>query len=77
MLKSLGYTSRMSVTHDKKLLQRLDNNSASRALALARETLQIESDAILALKDRLGTTAESEFALAIHILLVKNNNYYL
>ena len=69
MLKSLGYTSRMSVTHDKKLLQRLDNNSASRALALARETLQIESDAILALKDRLGTTAESEFALAIHILL--------
>lgn len=69
MLKSLGYTSRMSVTHDKKLLQRLDNNSASRALALAIETLQIESDAILALKDRLGTSAESEFALALQILL--------
>ena len=69
MLKSLGYTSRMSVTHDKKLLQRLDNNSASRALALASETLQIESDAILALKDRLGTSAESEFALALQILL--------
>jgi arabinose-5-phosphate isomerase len=59
----------MSVTHDKKLLQRLDNNSASRALALASETLQIESDAILALKDRLGTSAESEFALALQILL--------
>lgn len=69
MLKSLGYTSRMSVTHDKKLLQRLDNNSASRALALARDTLQIESDAILALKDRLGTSADSEFALALQILL--------
>ena len=69
MLKSLGYTSRMSVTHDKKLLQRLDNNSASRALALASETLQIESDAILALKDRLGTSADSEFALALQILL--------
>jgi arabinose-5-phosphate isomerase len=59
----------MSVTHDKKLLQRLDNNSASRALALASETLQIESDAILALKDRLGTSADSEFALALQILL--------
>ena len=69
LLKSLGYTARMSVTHDKKLLQRLDNNSASRALALASETLQIESDAILALKDRLGTSAESEFALALQILL--------
>ena len=69
MLKSLGYTSRMSVTYDKKLLQRLDNNSASRALALASETLQIESDAILALKDRLGTSADSEFALALQILL--------
>jgi arabinose-5-phosphate isomerase len=69
LLKSLGYTSRMSVTYDKKLLQRLDNNSASRALALASETLQIESDAILALKDRLGTSAESEFALALQILL--------
>jgi arabinose-5-phosphate isomerase len=69
LLKSLGYTSRMSVTHDKKLLQRLDNNSASRALALASETLQIESDAILALKDRLGTSADSEFALALQILL--------
>ena len=69
MLKSLGYTARMSVTHDKKLLQRLDNNSASRALALASETLQIESDAILALKDRLGTSADSEFALVLQILL--------
>ena len=69
MLKSLGDTARMSVTHDKKLLQRLDNNSASRALALASETLQIESDAILALKDRLGTSADSEFALALQILL--------
>jgi arabinose-5-phosphate isomerase len=59
----------MSVTYDKKLLQRLDNNSASRALALASETLQIESDAILALKDRLGTSADSEFALALQILL--------
>ena len=69
LLKSLGYTARMSVSHDKKLLQRLDNNSASRALALASETLQIESDAILALKDKLGTSADSEFALALQILL--------
>jgi arabinose-5-phosphate isomerase len=59
----------MTVTYYKKLLQRLDNNSASRALALASETLQIESDAILALKDRLGTSADSEFALALQILL--------
>jgi arabinose-5-phosphate isomerase len=44
----------MSVPHAKSLPKAFDTNSAERALQMARETLQIEADAILALKSRVG-----------------------
>ena len=59
----------MSVTHEKKSTPSFDNNSALRALKLARETLQIEADAILALKARLGTGPDDPFASATALLL--------
>lgn len=59
----------MSVPHDKKSMQRFDQHSALRALQLARDTLQIEADAILALKDRLGFTTDDPFARATELLL--------
>lgn len=43
--------------------------NAKRALTLAKQTLQIEADAILALKNRLTDTAEEPLARAIDILL--------
>ncbi len=45
----------MSVTDEKPMLKAFDNNTAERALQLARETLQIEGDAIAALHARLAT----------------------
>ncbi|MGB4346374.1 MAG: KpsF/GutQ family sugar-phosphate isomerase [Burkholderiaceae bacterium] len=59
----------MSVPHEKKSMQRFDQHSALRALQLARDTLQIEADAILALKDRLGFTTDDPFARATELLL--------
>ena len=50
-------------------MQRFDQHSALRALQLARDTLQIEADAILALKDRLGFTTDDPFARATELLL--------
>ena len=58
----------MSVTHEKTSTQHFDNTRALRALSLARDTLQIEADAILALKDRLGSAPEADFALATGML---------
>ncbi len=58
----------MSVTQEKKSPQYFDNKSALRALLLARETLQIEADAILALKDRLGVSPDESFARATALL---------
>ena len=58
----------MSVTHEKKSSLSFDNKSALRALQLAGETLQIEADAILALKARLGTGADDPFAQATALL---------
>jgi arabinose-5-phosphate isomerase len=58
----------MSVTHEKKSTPSFDNNCALRALQLAGETLQIEADAILALKSRLGTGPDDPFALATALL---------
>ena len=58
----------MSVTQEKKSLKPFDNKSASRAIQLARETFQIEADAILALKARLSDTAEDDFARATALL---------
>jgi arabinose-5-phosphate isomerase len=59
----------MSVTHGKILSESFDNTQALRALELARETLQIEADAILALKNRLSSQPDDSFAQAIGLLL--------
>lgn len=72
MLRVFGYTLSMSVPHEKKTSQRFDNTSALRALELARETLQIEADAILALKNRLGSSPDSDFAKAASLLFYCN-----
>jgi arabinose-5-phosphate isomerase len=58
----------MSVTHEKTLSKPFDGRQAERATQLARDTLQIEADAILALKDRI-TSADDSFAQAIGLLL--------
>lgn len=58
----------MSVTHEKTLPQPFDASRAERATRMARETLQIEADAILALKDRI-TSAEGSFGRAVGLLL--------
>jgi arabinose-5-phosphate isomerase len=59
----------MSVPHEKTPPQAFDIKNAQRALQLARETLQIEADAILALKNRLTNGADDSFAVAVGLLL--------
>ena len=59
----------MSVTHEKTSSQQFDNSRAQRALQLARDTLQIEADAILALKARLTSSEHDDFARATALLL--------
>lgn len=58
----------MSVTHEKRSSHQFDNSRALRALQLARDTLQIEADAILALKARLGSDERADFAKATALL---------
>jgi arabinose-5-phosphate isomerase len=55
----------MSVTDGKKMLNAFDENTARRALMLARETLQIEADAIQALHARLETDVSVGQAVAL------------
>src|SRR5471030_572439 len=55
----------MSVTHEKPMLKAFDAKTAARALQLARETLQIEPDAITALHARLETDASVGEAIAL------------
>lgn len=59
----------MSVTHEKNSTQHFDNAAATRALHLAQQTLQIEADAILALKARLSSAPDDPFARATALLL--------
>lgn len=59
----------MSVTHGKNLSKAFSVENSQRALELARETLQIEADAILALKNRLSDRPDDEFAQAVELLL--------
>lgn len=59
----------MSVTHEKRSSQQFDNSTAQRALELAQTTLQIEADAILALKARLTSDHQHDFARAVALLL--------
>ncbi|CAM8665373.1 GutQ Predicted sugar phosphate isomerase involved in capsule formation [Oxalobacteraceae bacterium] len=65
----MGYTLRMSVTHQKSSSKHFDNAAALRALQLARQTLDIEAEAILALKDRLSNSPDDAFARAVALLL--------
>ena len=58
----------MSVTHEKPLSKSFDTAQAARATEMARETLQIEADAILALKNRI-TSDDGSFAQAVGLLL--------
>jgi arabinose-5-phosphate isomerase len=59
----------MSVPHAKSSPTAFDVKNAERALQLARETLQIEADAILSLKNRLTDHADDSFPRAVGLLL--------
>ncbi|MEM4987253.1 KpsF/GutQ family sugar-phosphate isomerase [Collimonas sp. H4R21] len=60
----------MSLTDTKILSQTLPKSfDAGRALKLARSTLQIEADAIIALKNRVSDDVNDPFAQAIALLL--------
>jgi arabinose-5-phosphate isomerase len=59
----------MSVPYAKTLPKAFTPKNAQRALELARETLQIEADAIVALKNRLSTNPDDSFAQAVALLL--------
>ncbi|OWW22340.1 KpsF/GutQ family sugar-phosphate isomerase [Noviherbaspirillum denitrificans] len=59
----------MSVTDAKSLPIDFDAKKALRALELARETIQIETDALLALKARLSDSPDDSFAKAMALLI--------
>jgi arabinose-5-phosphate isomerase len=59
----------MSVTDDKIAPASFSTADARRALELARQTLQIEADAILALKNRLSDDSSEPLAHAVALLL--------
>lgn len=59
----------MSVPYEKTRPKAFGIESAQRALELACETLQIEADAILALKNRFSTSSNDSFAQAVGLLL--------
>jgi arabinose-5-phosphate isomerase len=63
------YTLGMSVTYAKITPKPFDGESAARALELALDTLQIEADAILAIKKRLATGLDHSFSQAVELLL--------
>jgi arabinose-5-phosphate isomerase len=65
LLGQFGYTLGMSVTHEKTMLTSFDAPQAQRALALARETLDIEADAIARLRDRLDRDDSVPRAVAL------------
>jgi arabinose-5-phosphate isomerase len=58
----------MSVTDEKTLAKPFDARLAERATEMARETLQIEADAILALKERVSV-ADGSVGRAVALLL--------
>jgi arabinose-5-phosphate isomerase len=68
LLSHFVYTSGMSVTDEKTLAKPFDARQAERATEMARATLQIEADAILALKDRV-TVADGSLGRAVGLLL--------
>src|SRR3569833_3003450 len=58
----------MSVTHEKTPPKVFDRPMADRALQLACDTLQIEADAIIALKQRLVSDTQGNFTQAVALL---------
>jgi arabinose-5-phosphate isomerase len=58
----------MSVPHAKTPPKTFNAETAQRALQLARETLQIEADAIIALKNRISSSPDDSFAQAVALL---------
>ncbi len=69
MLCEFVYTFSMTVSQAKNPPAAFDAKSAARALQFARDTLQIEADAILALKQRIGNEAGEQFIQAVSLLL--------
>lgn len=69
LLCLMGYTPSMSVTHQKNSSKHFDNVAALRSLQLAHQTLEIEAEAILALKSRLSDRPDDAFARAVALLL--------
>jgi arabinose-5-phosphate isomerase len=65
LLTQFGYTSSMSVTHEKTMQKVFDENQARRAMDMARETLDIEADAIRALNARLAQDDSVVRAVAV------------
>lgn len=59
----------MSVTDDKILPETFSAADIRRALSAARATLQIEADAVLALKERISDNTDQPFAKALALLL--------
>jgi arabinose-5-phosphate isomerase len=59
----------MSVTDAKNLPKAFDAAKARRALELACDTLQIEADALLAMKNRLSAATDDSFPDAVSLLL--------
>jgi arabinose-5-phosphate isomerase len=68
-LRLLVYTARMSVTDDKIQPKTFSAENIRRALSVARETLQIEADAVLALKQGISDDPSQPFAQALTLLL--------
>src|SRR6185437_3293099 len=69
LLGEFVYTLRMSVPHAKTTPNAFDANAAARALDFALDTLQIEADAILAIKNRLAADGSHAFSRAVELLL--------
>lgn len=69
LLCEFVYTFNMSVPHAKNPPATFDAKSATRALQFARDTLQIEADAILALKQRISNETGEQFIQAVSLLL--------
>src|SRR4051794_2033425 len=65
LLSQFVYTSGMSVTHEKTMQKAFDVTITERAMALARETLEIEADAIRALHARLALDNSVGHAVAM------------
>ena len=59
----------MTVPHAKIAPIQFDGTSAARALELALDTLQIEADAILTIKQRLASGQDQSFQQAVALLL--------